>query len=299
MRIAIRDHQNKSEPLRLALESQGIECTDERFAADVLLIDTDFPVWQYRQIIDWHKERGAKIVLYPHGANPNIVWDGLYEPYYQVDACLVPAEGHKDIMQRYGYPKPIHVCGWFLSDVNPMRNPAGKRVLFAPIHPNGAGLLGTVEKSWNVQIWESLLAIPGLDLTVRYLGSLAANGLTIEPNITYIAGRYDGSTSDIDKADVVVASGTYAYLALAKGVPTVGFFTGLDDEHPRKPDHWDDYCHDLAFPLDAGAGNMPGLMTQAFCGEIETTDEWRKRMIGKKLDAEKLVKILKEIIDGS
>jgi hypothetical protein len=298
MRVAMRNHQNKAAPLWAALESQGVECSDERFAADVLLIDTDFPVYDYRQIIDWHKERGAKIVIYPHGANPNVVWDGLYEPYAKTDAVLVPAEGHRDIMLKYGYPKPIYVCGWFLSEVRPMRQPSGRRVLFAPIHPDGHGLLGKLERYWNGFVWELLRTMDDIELSVRYLGTLEQNHLTIEPGITYRAGRYDGSTADIDTVDVVVASGTYAYMSLAKGVPTVGFMTSLDDEYPRLPDHWEQYCDDLAFPLDAGAGDMAGLIEQAFSlGDGHVFETWRKRMIGEPLDAPKLVAILQEIIN--
>jgi len=277
------NHQNKGRPYIDALLDSGYDWRETRQQVDLLLIDHDAPILGYRELIAFHRDNGAKIVVLPHGANPNLQWDGIWEPQ-PVDACIVPAIGHKEIMEAYGYPYPIHVLGW---PWTPLRVPTAKdgtRVLFAPIHPDGSDFLPEPEKDANRRVFDALLTM-GFDLTVRYLGSLAANGLPLVASATYNPGVYDNTHHDILNADVVVSSGTYGYLSIALGVPTVMYFQELGtlETATGQPQHYAEYKARLDYPIDALVMGTTQAVMVARRWDSPALN-WRARFIGQAFD---------------
>ena len=137
--VHVKDHHRESARLVEALVRAGHILVPGP-PADLLLIDLDPPEFGYRQFIDRFADQGAKVLLYPHGAGPLLVYDGLYEPYERVDGNLVIGPGQAELMRRMEYPHPTHAIGWTLCEQRPFRPAADVRnVLFAPTHPNGDG----------------------------------------------------------------------------------------------------------------------------------------------------------------
>lgn len=296
MKFTIRDHQNKSARLRECLLALGYEQVPLGSPCEVLFIDTDFPVWHYRDIIDRHKALGAAIILYPHGGNPNM-WVDHYGAYEHTDAMLVPAEGHRRFYTAMQYAKPVYVVGWGLSACEPIRLSKGRRVLFAPIHPNGNNFLPDPEKDANRQVFQRLLAIPEIDLTVRYLGTLDANGLPVVEGVSYKRGRFDNSTGDIRHADCVIAEGTYGAMGVALGRPTVMFWQrpGTEELQAGPLPHYDAYKDMARYPLDALEGDLATTLQRA-CNEPRLMAAWRREWIGQPLRPERLARAVADVL---
>lgn len=285
MIVAIKDHQHKSHALRDALREHGHWVVPVGVPADVLLIDHDVDRPAYRPIIDIYRERGSRIVLYPHGANVICSWDGPEEPY-PVDACLVIGTAHRDVMIAYGYPQPLHVIGWSFCEQRPFKpRKRIKRVLFAPTHPLGNGYLNDEQRDANRQAYMTLLDW-GLPLTVRHVGSLDVNGLWREKNVVYEQAALTLALGSIDEHDLVVARETFHSLAIARGVPAVTYHQACPDNDPHSPDepmikvsNWDTYRHLMRYPYD-----LDDLDARHHAATREASD-YRRRFIGDQLDS--------------
>lgn len=292
MRIAVRDHQNKSAGLRRALHEAGHVLTVHR--PEMLLIDHDGPPF-YREIIAAYAAQDVLIVLYPHGATSCIAWDGIWSLSPQTAAYLAQSPGEAEIMRSYGFPLEIHVTGWHYCDVFPQRAlPARpKRVLFAPIHPLANGFMQEAHRRANAAAFANVLATScPRHVSVRYLGDLEAAGLWQEPGVEYHQGDPDNSTADIDQADAVVSSGTFAYLAIARGVPTVMYgqahpADGHSAETVRRTRSWEAYRDLWHYPIDT----FEKLRTTP----PEAVAAWREKFIGSPVDPENLNRILHRI----
>lgn len=283
--VAIRDHRGNSQPYAEALIARGWNVVPLGTRADVLLIDLDLERAGYQDVIRAYQQVGARIVLYPHGANPITVWDGIDEPF-PVDLCVTIGEGHRMVMDAYGYPNRVLVAGWGFSQIRRFEPTDGKRVLFAPIHPLGNGYLEESFREANARAFRTLLA-SGRDLHVRHMGSLAENGLWPEPDVTFLPAGLGDLTPmwQIDAADVVVATETFLSLAVARGKPAVAFHQVAPVDGAEGPGDtmfevrsWDRYReivrypHDLAEPL--------AIETACVC----EANGWRERFIGRPLD---------------
>ena len=247
-----------------------------------------------------HKRHGAKgIFLIPHTARPNIVND-ISGGCPDTTAQFVVSQGHIDVIRRYGYTKPMHAVGWSLCPIKEFKpRQAPRNIVFAPIHPR----CSEIDKQANRDTFERLRKLAVNDtikLTVRFINSLALSGLerVEHENITYVPGRMNQDYSQIDEADVVVAHQTYAWLAVARGVPTVMMAEDMPTHiEPRgKPvqyaRNWDKYKDLLMYPLDILATkDTLGLLTRATKSDKEISD-WRSRMIGEPFDGKKFVDII-------
>lgn len=283
-----------------ALVAAGHEPVALNAQADVLLIDHDAPINGYRELIDAHKARGAKVVIYPHGANVQLQWDGIWEPHPGIDLCLTIAAGHKKIMTLYGYPHQIEVVGWFYSPMEKFAPRKGRRVLFAPMHPDGNNQLPEPERAANRRIFEGLMALEDRQsIKVRYLGSLAANGLEIRPEVTYKVARYDNSYQDILGADVVVTTGTFGFHAVALGVPMVTFWQelGTVEAQDGKPKHWELYAPSLLYPLDADRMDLQEAIEIAMSDDYPI-QQWKRQFVGEAFDAARFVALIEGVVNG-
>ncbi|KKK46803.1 hypothetical protein LCGC14_3161590 [marine sediment metagenome] len=256
---------------------------------DLLLIDID--IMEVRQkIID---EFNGKVMIYPHGAAPNLTWDGVYKPHPKIFKNLVTSEGHKEVMRRYGYPVPVEVIGWYLCEIEPWKPMKGNKVLFCPIHPIVGGLFMYDEDVLeNGRVFKELLDMD-LDISVRYRHALIINGIHKEEGVRYYStGWFD----DLDEYDMVVANGTLAYVAIAMGIPTVmvkqdtctrmpGDAANNRVEVKSVEKYWDylkyPYCsEDLETSMRLASKHEPV--------------EWKSRFIGEQLDGDRFVKSMSE-----
>jgi len=302
----IFDHQHKSDAYRDALADAGWLFTER---------DNVKGVRFYLSDADWRPEmmaeaggRNIPVFLYPHAARPMVQYDGCVEAQ-PVRAMFTQAPGGEELMRIIHYPYPVEVTGWAYSDVRPFR-PTSKveRICFAPIHPNGNGYLHQVDKDLNRRTLARLVGYcqtHGCELSVRYIGTLEECGI---PELAGICaelpelveahkGRKNNSTLDMETADVVVAHQTFAWIAVALGIPTV--MMG-EDVPPRSGSseigfcyvkHWDDYKDLLMFPLDILQGDPAEVIAKACEGSSDVAD-WRARFIGEPFDGPRFVKTL-------
>lgn len=302
--VVIRDHQGKSIPFENALRHEGWSVRPIGQAADVLLIDLDVDRPDYRDILRMYRNARTAVVLYPHGANPMTLWDGITDPQ-AVDVCLVPGEGHRMVMEAYGYPNPIRVIGWTFCQIKPFEPSDGRRVLFAPIHPLGSGHLDDASKAANAAAYDALLRT-GRDVTVRYIGTLEQNGLEWHERGAYVQAdldvalseHFDATIAMIDDFDVIVtAPGTFLGLSVARGKPTVAFHQVepvADQESPNDPvfrvQSFEKYREIMHYPHDLA----DPLAIETAC-QFEAQG-WRERFVGKLIDPGELDTLLRGLV---
>lgn len=296
------DHQQKSRAYREALANAGYYFTERQYCQGVrfFLSDAD---WR-ADMMDEARTKGIPVFLYPHAARPMVQYDGCVEPK-RVTAMFTQAPGGAELMKRIGYPNSVEVTGWAFSEVRPFRPAESvKRILFAPIHPNGNGYLNKVDKDLNARTLERLEAYcaeTGAQLSVRLIGTPQQGGMKFGENTEVHAGKKNNSSLDMETADVVVAHQTFAYIAVALGIPTV--MMG-EDVPPRSGnteagfcyvDHWDDYKDYLMFPLDILNGDPAEVIGKAASTD-EPIREWRDRFIGEPFDGPAFVKKLESYL---
>lgn len=266
------------------------------FPTDALLVDIDVPwaVERVRLIEEAHR-RGTPVFLYPHGGGyPISVYDGLAVPHPHVAAMLVTGPGHVELEDRIGHKRPVREIGWYLCDQQPLVAQEPKNVLFAPIHPwAGADFILPTHQAMNKMAYQRCLDT-GLPVTVRVLGSPETNGVWSHENATLTRGDPQPSSAiaQIDAHDLIVAQGTFAMLALARGKHVV--MTGQDlvptnDEGTKTVGNWDSYHDLIRYPLDVTDGPLLQLAARG-----EETQEWRQRFVGEQATAASVTAALAE-----
>lgn len=307
MKFFFYNHQHKADPLIEALQKKGWKQTGPA-QAKVIFTDVDFgPMLPHLKV---HHRAGKKIFTYPHAACPNLfvdMADGKGEPFNHLSAQFVTAPGHKEILERIEYPKPVEVIGWYLCPMKAFEpRPEARNILFAPIHPNTDGSLSDVDKTLNANTFRRLLPLAEsgqIHLTVRYLRKLEQNGLWIVDYVDYIEGKPDQSYKEIDEADVVISRHTFAYLAIARGVPTIMIGEDVTPRFgsPLKGNFqyaksFEKYKDLLMYPFDIlGEMDTAALLRRVVHSDVEIMD-WRRRMIGEPFDAAKFVKLVEKYL---
>ena len=142
------------------------------------------------------------------------------------------------------------------------------------------------------------------EIKVRYCGLIADNGLEKEcaeqnMRVTWKNGAKDSSTDDITKADLVVSHQTFAYMAVALGVPTVMMGEDIAPRSGNRDDgftysaHFEDYRDYLAFPLDILNGEPEKVIQTAVTGS-EAVEDWKARFIGEPFRPDYFVDCIEE-----
>lgn len=295
------DHQGKGaayiEALRQARHRYSGDIHDYR-KMDFVLSDHAI-LGRGEQIAMFWKCGTRKIFIYPHTARPNLVND-IEDEFPAVTAHFVAAAGHVDVMRAYGYEKPIEVAGWSLCPIRPFQaRQEARRVLFAPIHPR----CDFIDQQLNREVWQKLLKLARADdiaLTVRYIGDIREGGLEIvdHPNVSYTPGNLVPSWEQIDAADVVISHQTFAWLAVARGVPTVMMGEDMPahlvprGQPPKFANNWRRYADLLAFPLDIIETRHPLQILGEAIKHHPDVEGWKARMIGEPFDAARFVTTL-------
>lgn len=299
MQIAVSDWHNKAKTLIKALTAAGHMVVERTVISDALLIDTDFPVGNYRNVMGFQRKHGAKIFLYSHGANAFLGWDGIWEPQ-TVDGYFCMAEGVKEVMGLYHtpYPYPIYNIGWHFCEMLPFQPVQTiKRVLFAPWHPHANGYLLPEIMDINTRIMAELAEKRGAwEITVRHLRSLAENGLPWYEGVKYVEARPNNTHDDIDEADLVISVGTYAHLALARGKPTLMYGQDIIPHEAYQPGHfeavksWENYRALMRYPFEWGEVTDLSVVTR------DPVDAWRKKFIGEPFQPAAFVALLERLV---
>ena len=291
------NHQGKADAYISALTTRGWTQVKDPGKARFILSDCDVKA-RFKTLQSYHR-RNVKIFLYPHAAIPNIFWDFPDVPFSPfIDTHFVVSEGHTEIMKAYGVPYPLQATGWHLCPMRPFQARSSvKRIVFAPIHPNSNGFLCSLDRDLNRQTFKRLMSMVSDDmsLTVRHIRDLKANGLWHAGGVDYVDGFLDLSCREIDQADLVVSHHTYAYMAIARGVPTLMMGEwhaprwGGTEEKLETVRSWEKYKDLLMYPLDILAEeDTPALIHRAIHSDCEIAD-WRTRMIGQPFEPHRFV----------
>jgi hypothetical protein len=253
-------------------------------------------------------QHNIPVLMYPHSARPMVQWDGMYPVWPHTSALITIGSGHRQVMESFGYPLPVEVCGWTLCDQVPFKIiPVGDHpieVLFGPIHPNANGWLHPLDKGMNALVYRCLLETPGIHLTVRHIKRLDISGLWLAAGVKYIMANPNGSTVEMDATDVVVGYETFAYLAVARGKPLLMFGDQLIPHSGNLPTkmHWaknfDNYReiwrYPISFDMAHGGKFIRQQIERAMSQDVGCA--WRKKFIGKQLDPVKFVKTVQKYI---
>jgi hypothetical protein len=296
MRIMLHNHQGKADALYQSLEARGHVFSQTN--PDLLLMDHDGPDY-YRSVIEQAVGYSIPVVLYSHGATSYCAWDGLWPSHPATQVYLAISQAERDVMQAYGYPHPVEVIGWYWSELSTARKVTGRRVLYAPIHLLTNGFIPAPARAANAETFALLLAA-GVELTVRHIGDLEAQGLWIAENVAYQRGDDRMDPAVVEGYDLVVSYGTFAYLAIARGVATrmyaqeIAPWDGYTDETLRHAVHFDEYRRLMEYPYSVVAGEDP------FCFERpERLAEWKAEHIGNRMDPVNLERILERIVSDA
>jgi len=296
-------HQTKGAAFANALESAGWERTRRISEAMIILSDTDIPT--RAKTLDIYHRKGKKIFLYPHTARASLFHDfeGFTQSFPHTTSEFVVAPGHAEILRAIGIKHPLDAVGWSMCPMREFQPRVQyRKVLFAPIHPNADNSLCDVDKKINRDVLSLLITLVrsgDIDLTVRYVRDLDKNGLWTEPGVTYFKGELDLSYEQIDAADIVIAHQTFAYLSIARGVPTIMMGEDISPRvgSPIRGDFrfaltWDKYKHLLIYPYDILAeSDTLALFRRAIASDAEITD-WHRRLIGEPFDGKKFAAIV-------
>lgn len=297
------NHHSKGNPFLRALFRDGYRRSGNFSTyrkVDFILADQAI-LGRKNHLRDFHLAGTRRFFVYPHTARPNLVNDIVPE-FEHITAQFVVSESHAEVMRAYGYSKPLHAVGWSLCPIQSFRShKEPRKVLFAPIHPRCAQIDQDVNRATFDRLFR-LAQSDDIELTVRYTGKLGEAGLerVAHRNVTWFQGKLDPDFHQIDEADVVVSHQTFAWMAVARGVPTVMMAEDmpthiqiLGDDVQYAP-NWKKYHHLIAYPLDI-LSVLPcealGLLQRAVASD-EPISDWRARMIGQPFDPERFVAIL-------
>jgi hypothetical protein len=248
-----------------------------------------------------HKKR-VPVFMFPHAARPMIQYDGIVTPYPHAKCAFVIAEGHKEIMKIIKYPVPTVVTGWTLTPIRKFRSREVRRILFAPIHPNGNRYMHEREKRINNITFKRLLRFSqdtGARLKVRYMRGLENNGLEMVSGVKYEEVKPQVDYCDILRNDLIVGHQTFAYMAVALGRPTIMMGEWFAPQSGNSNDtychvnSWDLYRDFLMFPYDILKGNLHSVIDQAMsCEPVE----WKARFIGKPFNGKKFIQTVESYL---
>lgn len=299
-----REHLHKGKAYISALEQRGYERTDNYKRADFVFYDHDIS-WQlleHRPECYACKRLDIPFFIYPHAARSAVLWD-IYKPWPHTAAQFVHSDGWHKVMKRLKYPCPVEVTGWTYSDIRPFEpvKPNGRpKVLFGPIHPMGNGYLYEMDRKLNFDIFKFLISmLPCIDLYVRYIGDFGQNGIWPHKSVNFIKGKADGSTKEIEGADLVIGSFTFAYLAIALGKPTIMFgekmtpHGGVSDLNMVCAKNWNKYKNFINYPFNmCDALGSPSVfidMADRAMRGTKKVETWRVKFIGKPFDPDYFV----------
>lgn len=299
----LKEHQHKGAEFVIALIMGKYWRTRRRMSADFIFFDHDIGAHGigWRPGLEQAHEAGKPVFFYPHSARPNVMAD-THPPWPYARAMFTIGEGHKEVLQALNYPCPIEVCGWTYSEIRPFKpvKPHGEvKVLFAPIHPNNNGYLGDEDKQLNARVLRLLMDTPNIDITVRHIKDLEHNGLWYEDSVKFVNGQPDGTTKEIEEADVIIGSYTLAYISVALGKPLIMMaeqmrpHVGNTSGQIYYSGNWEKYREIMRYPFEVedcfDGTDLSDMMAAVMKGD-KAVENWKERFIGQPFEYQKFVK---------
>lgn len=294
LRVHVSTYQHKGKPYAMALRHNGLKVVVRK--ADIGLFDrTRYISGKMRKTVQRCVDNGAVIMEYPHSPLPPWWYDGLVEIDPRVKAVFVFGRAQAEACRSFLPPgMAVFPVGFPWCKVKPFSRKKIRKILFAPIHPSG-GKLRPEAREANKQIYEELLSLPRkYPVTIRSLGDLKTQGIKRkEGRVIWKRGRYDGSVREIDGADLVIAEGTFLWLAVARGKPAIGI---NQDKAPRAnsvttrtPASWDEWGHLTVYPHNYDPGCIPGFIKTLPGKEPR---EWKEACLGGPFDEKKFTNLV-------
>lgn len=290
-----------------ALLSAGYGQVSKLQQADFVLYDVERPNRHeaYRDFLDDHCG-----FIYPHAPYSSYFhWDGIYSPL-PVECNFVVAPGAKRALESIGYISRVEVVGFSHCKVKPFASTAGKRALLIVPRPMSGGRY----------VCEELHA--GLRNVYAFLMSHVRDfeQITIQHTPDYWEklglppfGKFEYTTNDprnesnpasyitdlVDRYDLVFGIGTAAYIALARGKPTIMWGNDLT---PRTSSHLaqhaEKYMDDLRYPLDFEKMSFDEILETTRAESQEIT-RWKADNIGDDFNADKFLQVVKESLSAA
>lgn len=291
MRVCVYGDPNKCRYLADRLAERGVKITTPE-DCQILLIDTDSPRGGAAEtgLLSFARQRGLPVCLIPHGANPQLEYDGIREPDFPILVDFVHGPGHKRMHEAYGYPRRVEVVGWTYGPVTRLAAAPGpyvESILFSPLHPwaDGETILPQHQAA-NEKAYAAFLDLDAPQKTVRLSGSDRPNGITHRlDTVTYISADV---IPDFTGFDAVLGYGTAAYAALAAGKRTVMFGGDL----PEMDDFGNPLAHDhrVNYPLDLANGTLADLLREPWPAE------WVEDFVGGPFHVRHMKQVLSDLL---
>jgi len=290
-------------PFKKALLDAGYRKTTDPDEADFLLYDLEQE--HYIPILKEFAERRKPIFVYPHSANSWYFWDGFHKEF-PVTCNFVFTREIKNAMISYGYKSRIEQCGFSCGEVIGWRSMREKTLLFAPMHT-----MGSVSQDYlrcpasfelNRKALERVFELAPLfkKITIRYGRSFSASGMYDPqiPNVVFEEAdlKIKDAMASINRHSVVISAGTLAYLAVARGKPTI--FYNQRDQPPRedgmtvknyKRYKWIDYPIQL---FDMSNNMISNFVVK----QNPDVERWKKANIGSTFSASRFLSIIRECV---
>jgi len=114
------NHQGKANRFIETLNSGGfkqLDCFRRYKGVSFVLTDTDIGGRRYK-LEHMRNSRVPRFFVYPHAARPDLVND-IFKEWAHTTAHFVSAQGHVEVMEAFGYSRPIEVVGWSLCPIKP------------------------------------------------------------------------------------------------------------------------------------------------------------------------------------
>lgn len=244
------------------------------------------------------------VFVYPHTPYSWFIWDGIVQPR-RASACFVYGESARQGLQSFGYPNRIDVCGFPRGPVLPFCPTTGTKLLFAVAHPVADHRFPQPEHYAQhrfVMDWVVANKRSFSEIRVRHAYDLRDNGFEAyanEPGIQFEQARMnvaDGVASR-EWADIVIAAGTFGYLSIAQGKPTLiyGYKGSRYCTRAGYVKHQQAYQHILEFPHYME--DMTAEQVLSFRDQPDPKVEaWKTGHLGGNFDAEKFIGVVREFI---
>ena len=281
--------------LDAALQDAGFISVADVAEADVLFLD--------------HENRLKKmpdkpLFIYPHTPYAYWLWDGIVTP--QPAACnFVVADGAKAGMERYGYPYRVEVIGFNRCAVLPFQPTTGKDVLFAPAHPFGNKRFPRPnDHLTHINAMQFISEHRNCfgRVVVRYASDLSAYHFEAftGAGIEFVAAEelsVRSSLQAMEPFDLVISQGTFGYLALASGKPTVlyGYENNIPGGRQGDVRHYELYRDVFDFPLPLECLTIEDVLGLRLVPQ-PTIKQWKILNIGGNFDQERFVSIVRECL---
>jgi hypothetical protein len=299
----VLERRDMARPFKLALYNAGYRKTMDPEEADFLLYDLEQNV--YRSILDYFALHRKPLFVYPHSANSWYFWDGFHKEY-PVSCCFVFTREVRTAMIAYGYKSRIEPIGFSCGEVINWKGMREKTLLFAPMHTMGPVgqdyLRPPASFRLNREALEKVFELAPLfkKITIRYGKTFIASGM-YDPQIRNVVFeqaslKVKDSLASINRHNMVISAGTLAYLAVARGKPTI--FYGTHGQPPQEGEmtvrHYDKYkWMDYPVFLD----NMSEDMIMKFAVQNDpNVERWKKANIGNTFSANRFISVVREYV---